>query len=85
MLLSRDLGDFARPMCKSAQMCARAIYCGRATKFPVWICSCLFCVSYNQCKIKLKSVLNNFSYVIICRLDLGLIDKVMKTETESIF
>ena len=36
MLLSRDLGDFARQICKSAQMCARAIYCGRATKFPVW-------------------------------------------------
>ena len=36
MLLSSDLGDFARPICKSAQTCARAIYCGRATKFPVW-------------------------------------------------
>ena len=36
MLLFRDLGDFARPICKSAQKCSRAIYCGRATKFPVW-------------------------------------------------
>ena len=32
----KDLGDFARPICKIAQMCARAIYCGRATKFPDW-------------------------------------------------
>ena len=37
MLLSRYLGDFARPICKSAQMCAREIYCGRATKFPVLV------------------------------------------------
>ena len=36
MLLSRKLEDFARPICKSVQMCARAIYCGCATKFPVW-------------------------------------------------
>ena len=61
MLLSSDLGDFARPICKTAQMCARAIHCGRATKSPVWHVASFVEVFQSKMKSQIiDSITDNF-------------------------
>ena len=72
MLLSRDLGDFAGPICKSGQMCAWAIYCGRATKFQVWEYYCFIAIDFKHklyfSKLYCTNMFNKFLFFLYSKL-----------------